>query len=90
MVAHRCGFYFRHLYQCMSESPEKSAEDRCSEQFVNWVACIRDLSGCLGLHFLFFLFLKFKGKQFLLLMTISVIRKTMLLGFFFAKKSFCY
>lgn len=48
MVAHRCGHYFRRLYECMSkksDDPNDESEIKCPKEFVSWAACIKGLSG---------------------------------------------
>lgn len=46
MVAHRCGFYFRNMYKCMSQVDDKEDVNvKCPEEFIDWAACIQRMCG---------------------------------------------
>ncbi|CAI4229523.1 unnamed protein product [Auanema sp. JU1783] len=45
LVAHRCGHQFRQLYICMSENDHDDVTVKCPDQFINWSACMQNVSG---------------------------------------------
>uniref|UniRef100_A0A0M3IP55 CHCH domain-containing protein n=1 Tax=Ascaris lumbricoides TaxID=6252 RepID=A0A0M3IP55_ASCLU len=52
MVAHRCGFYFRNMYKCMSQVDDKEDVNmKCPEEFIDWAACIQRMCGAERLRF---------------------------------------
>ncbi|CAI5449248.1 unnamed protein product [Caenorhabditis angaria] len=44
LVSHRCGNFFRELYICMKSDESKDASVKCPNQFVNWAACMQNMS----------------------------------------------
>lgn len=44
LVAHRCGHFFRQLYVCMSADDKEDATVKCPEEFLDWAACMQNLS----------------------------------------------
>ncbi|EYC43791.1 hypothetical protein Y032_0481g2270 [Ancylostoma ceylanicum] len=39
-----CGHFFRRLYVCMSEDDNQDATVKCPEQFIDWAACMQNMS----------------------------------------------
>ncbi|KAK6013568.1 CHCH domain protein [Ostertagia ostertagi] len=55
LVAHRCGHLFRPLYICMSNDEKEDSSIKCPEEFVDWVACMQNLSGMEEKHAVHFM-----------------------------------
>ncbi|KIH62224.1 Actin, partial [Ancylostoma duodenale] len=44
LFGYRCGHFFRRLYVCMSEDDSQDATVKCPEQFIDWAACMQNMS----------------------------------------------